>query len=134
MCRPNFASDKFKKIIMNTIIRIEETSMLLGSFFLSLLIGFDWWTFLLFLFTPDISMLGYLIGNKIGSVIYNAIHFKFLGVAIGIFGFLISIPQVIFAGLILFGHSSLDRIFGYGLKYSDDFKHTHLRNNSKKFN
>jgi hypothetical protein len=30
------------------------------------------------------------------------------------------------AGLILFGHSSMDRVLGYGLKYSDSFQHTHL--------
>jgi hypothetical protein len=29
-------------------------------------------------------------------------------------------------GLILLGHSSLDRVFGYGLKYADSFRHTHL--------
>ena len=29
-------------------------------------------------------------------------------------------------GLILFGHSSMDRILGYGLKYPDSFEHTHL--------
>jgi hypothetical protein len=26
----------------------------------------------------------------------------------------------------LLGHSSFDRVLGYGLKYDDDFKHTHL--------
>lgn len=31
------------------------------------------------------------------------------------------------AGVILFAHASMDRIFGYGLKYADDFKHTHLQ-------
>jgi hypothetical protein len=111
---------------MNTVIRLEETSMLIGSFFMALLMGFEWWMFPLFLFAPDISMLGYLLGNKIGSFIYNAIHFKLLGIAISILGYLISTPTLTFAGLILFGHSSLDRIFGYGLKHSDDFKHTHL--------
>jgi Domain of unknown function (DUF4260) len=30
------------------------------------------------------------------------------------------------AGLIILGHSSFDRILGYGLKYSDAFQHTHL--------
>jgi hypothetical protein len=29
-------------------------------------------------------------------------------------------------GVILFGHSAMDRIFGYGLKFDDDFKNTHL--------
>lgn len=35
-------------------------------------------------------------------------------------------PALQLAGLILLGHSSLDRVLGYGLKYADSFKHTHL--------
>jgi hypothetical protein len=30
------------------------------------------------------------------------------------------------AGTILLGHSSLDRVLGYGLKYPDSFQNTHL--------
>jgi uncharacterized protein involved in tellurium resistance len=29
-------------------------------------------------------------------------------------------------GAVLFGHSSMDRIFGYGLKYNSAFSETHL--------
>ncbi|MBC8508108.1 MAG: DUF4260 family protein [Anaerolineales bacterium] len=29
-------------------------------------------------------------------------------------------------GVIMLGHSSLDRVIGYGLKYPDSFQHTHL--------
>ena len=38
------------------------------------------------------------------------------------------IPEFQLPGIILFGHASMDRIFGYGLKFSDNFKHTHLGN------
>jgi hypothetical protein len=34
--------------------------------------------------------------------------------------------ELLFAALVLYGHSSMDRMLGYGLKYADDFKHTHL--------
>jgi hypothetical protein len=30
------------------------------------------------------------------------------------------------AGIILLGHSSLDRVLGYGMKYTDSFRLTHL--------
>jgi hypothetical protein len=30
------------------------------------------------------------------------------------------------AGVIMLGHSSFDRVLGYGLKYGDSFRHTHL--------
>jgi len=35
-------------------------------------------------------------------------------------------PIGILVGLIIYGHASFDRIMGYGLKYRDAFKHTHL--------
>jgi hypothetical protein len=41
----------------------------------------------------------------------------------GFFGYL---PVVLFVGILLWAHSSLDRIMGYGLKYPDSFQHTHL--------
>ena len=111
---------------MKNLIQWEEAAMLVASFLLSLFIGYSWWIFFLFLLVPDVSMLGYLFGSKAGAWIYNFIHFKLVAVAIGVAGYLLSVPEIIFAGLILFGHSSMDRIFGYGLKFSDDFKHTHL--------
>jgi hypothetical protein len=41
-------------------------------------------------------------------------------------GFFMHIPLLQLAGVILLGHSSLDRVLGYGLKHSDSFQHTHL--------
>ncbi|MFC0874955.1 DUF4260 domain-containing protein [Saccharicrinis sp. FJH2] len=116
---------------MKLLLQIEETSMLALSFYLSLLLGYKWWIFILFLFVPDLSMLAYFFGNRTGAFIYNLFHYKFLAVILGISGYLISLPSLAFAGTILFGHSSFDRIFGYGLKFKDDFKHTHLSNNNK---
>ena len=33
---------------------------------------------------------------------------------------------LLLAAIILFGHASMDRMFGYGLKFGDHFQHTHL--------
>ncbi|MEO5584504.1 MAG: DUF4260 family protein [Flavobacteriales bacterium] len=30
------------------------------------------------------------------------------------------------ASVILYGHSCMDRVFGFGLKFGDSFQHTHL--------
>ncbi|MCG6186924.1 DUF4260 domain-containing protein [Maribellus maritimus] len=111
---------------MKFLLKIEEISMLILSFYLSVLLGYKWWVFILFLFIPDISMQGYLFGNKIGAAVYNAFHYKFLAVLLGILGYTFSLNELAFAGIVLFGHSSFDRIFGYGLKYSIGFNSTHL--------
>ncbi|MEZ5106070.1 MAG: DUF4260 domain-containing protein [Draconibacterium sp.] len=111
---------------MNFFLKIEEISMLFLSFYVSQLLGYEWWLFILFLFTPDFSMLGYIIGKKTGAIIYNIFHYKFTAVFIGIIGYTNSISELAFAGAILLGHSSFDRLFGYGLKYSTGFNSSHL--------
>jgi hypothetical protein len=71
-------------------------------------------------------MLGYLAGPRFGAVTYDFIHHKALGISLFVMGLLLSNPPMQLAGLILFGHASMDRVLGYGLKYGDIFQHTHL--------
>ncbi|RYY08734.1 MAG: DUF4260 family protein, partial [Chitinophagaceae bacterium] len=78
------------------------------------------------LLLPDLSMLGYLINTRAGALTYNLVHHKMLALAVLIIGILLHIPALHLAGIILFGHSSMDRMFGYGLKYPDSFSNTHL--------
>ena len=75
---------------------------------------------------PDISMLGYAGGNKIGAFLYNLFHHKGVAVLLFVIGLLLPDRITEIAGIILFGHSSMDRMFGYGLKLKEGFKHTHL--------
>lgn len=75
---------------------------------------------------PDISMVGYAAGNKTGAACYNFFHHK--GVAIVLFAIGMMIPDALLQimGVVLFGHSAMDRMFGYGLKTNEGFKFTHL--------
>jgi len=111
---------------MSGIIRIEELAKLALCFILSLYLGYTWWIFLVWLLAPDISMAGYLINKKAGAVVYNVAHHQALAILMGLIGLWIGSREWILVGLVLFGHSSMDRAFGFGLKYLDDFKHTHL--------
>ncbi len=89
-------------------------------------IHISWWLWPLLFLSPDISMLGYLINTHVGAVAYNLAHHKLVaGMVLGI-GWLTQQPLLIMAGLLLWGHSSFDRVMGYGLKYPDSFGHTHL--------
>ncbi len=88
--------------------------------------NYAWWWYPLLFFTPDVSMLGYLGGTRLGAVIYDIVHHRALSIGIYILGAILANPPLQLAGLILFGHSSLDRVLGYGLKYSDSFQNTHL--------
>lgn len=112
--------------VMKTIIKLEE----LGMFLLSLLMfeqtGFAWWWFPTLLLIPDVAMVGYVLNNYVGAFLYNLFHHKGIAVLVFGFGYLIGEPYLELAGAILFGHSSIDRIAGYGLKYTDSFYQTHL--------
>jgi hypothetical protein len=111
---------------MKTLIKIEEGFIFLFSVFLFGQLDFAWWWYPLLLFTPDLSILGYLFNPKIGAMTYNFIHHKGVGFGIYVLGIMLGLPVLQLTGVILFGHSSMDRVFGYGLKYPDSFQHTHL--------
>ena len=89
-------------------------------------LDYAWWWFLVLILAPDIGMVGYAFGNKAGAISYNLFHHKGLAIAIYLTGIFLSLPLVQLIGIILFAHASMDRIFGYGLKYDKGFKYTHL--------
>jgi hypothetical protein len=111
---------------MKKIIAIEEIAMFLLSIFAFWHLSYPWWLFPALLLLPDICMAGYIINNKTGAILYNIGHHKALAICIFISGFYLKTDWVQLTGLILFAHSSMDRAFGYGLKYMDGFAHTHL--------
>ncbi len=111
---------------MKTLLKIEELALFLGSIYLFSLLNFAWWWFPALLLLPDLSMVGYLINPTIGTILYNAVHHKGLGIAIGLVGLATGNQPLMLAGVVLVAHSSMDRVAGYGLKYSDSFKHTSL--------
>ena len=113
---------------MDKIIKLEEAFMFLLSIILFNQTDYPWWIFLVLILIPDVGMLGYIVNTKIGAYMYNVFHHK--GIAIGILclGWYLKSPLLELSGIILFGHSSMDRMLGYGLKFEDSFKHTHLGN------
>ena len=111
---------------MKAILKLEEVGMLLLGIYLFSLLNYSWWWFLVLILTPDVGMLGYLFGNRTGAFMYNLFHHKGLAVLLYLVGAYFSIPLCQLAGIILFSHASFDRIFGYGLKYTEGFKYTHL--------
>ena len=111
---------------MKNIIRLEELIKLAAAIYFSWEIGFSPLVFILFLLVPDVSMIGYIVNSRWGAYLYNLMHHQAVGIALIVGGYIMKDNRVIFAGLILVAHSSLDRMLGFGLKYVDDFKHTHL--------
>lgn len=111
---------------MKTILKLEELAMLALAVYLFTFLDIAWWWFAVLFLAPDIGMLGYLVNNKTGAFIYNIFHSKVIAILIYFGGIFEGNEILMFVGLLLFAHSSFDRMLGYGLKFSDHFKHTHL--------
>ena len=111
---------------MKLVIKLEELALLLLSMYALYTMHAQWWIFLLLFIGPDISMLGYTAGNTVGATTYNLFHHKGVAVVFFIVGWVLENWGLQVTGIVLFGHSSMDRMFGYGLKYFEGFKFTHL--------
>ena len=111
---------------MKILLKLEEVAMFGASIWLFSTLGFAWWWYPVLLFVPDLSMAGYLGGTRAGALVYNFFHHKALGIITFSLGLLLAFPWLQLAGVILFGHASLDRALGFGLKFPDSFQHTHL--------
>ena len=88
--------------------------------------GYNWWTFALLLFTPDLAMIFYLIDVRVGSVAYNSVHFYAVPMALGGIALATGWGLGLQLALIWLAHIGMDRMLGYGLKYPTEFKDTHL--------
>lgn len=113
---------------MKKLLILEELMQFCAALFLINLLPlyFPWWLWLLLFFAPDISMLGYVFGPKTGAIAYNLFHHKATSLVLAIAGYFLKADLLMITGLIFYAHSCFDRCFGYGMKYYDDFKNTHL--------
>ena len=111
---------------MKTLLKIEEVLLFGLALFLFNQLDYPWWLYAVLFFAPDLSMVGYLQGPRLGAIVYNIVHHKALAVALYILGAVLEQPPLQLAGVVLLGHTSLDRVFGYGLKYPEAFHSTHL--------
>lgn len=78
------------------------------------------------LLAPDLSMLGYLGGPRLGAFTYDAVHNIVLGIGLLLVGWLAAIAPLALTGTIVVAHVGMDRTLGYGLKLPTGFRDTHL--------
>ncbi len=110
------------------ILRLEGLAAAAVTAALYARTGASWWLFAAVWLAPDLSMLGYLFGSCRGARIYNAVHAYVAPAALGLSALLLHANGLLPIALIWANHIGVDRLLGYGLKYSDGFKWTHLGN------
>ncbi|PEZ01269.1 hypothetical protein CN326_21655 [Bacillus sp. AFS018417] len=114
--------------MIKAILNIEGLLVLLLSIFMYFYhYHFSLMWFLILLFAPDISMLGYIVNSRIGATLYNIFHSYILPILCIILGMLFTNNITIMLGLVWTAHIGMDRVLGYGLKYNNSFKETHLQ-------
>lgn len=89
--------------------------------------GASWWLFAALWIVPDLGLLGYLASPCRGARSYNALHTYLLPGLLALAALLTraSAPLIPIA-LIWANHIGIDRMLGYGLKYAEGFRFTHL--------
>lgn len=117
---------------MKNSLKLEEFAQFIFGIYLFSTLDFTWWWFLVLILLPDISIIGYAFGNKTGAYLYNFFHHKAVAIAVYLIGIYLGNSVVELIGIILFSHSAMDRIFGYGLKFITSFNDTHLGKIGKK--
>jgi len=112
--------------VPRTLLRLEGLAALVAALTTYGSLGGSWgWLAALFL-VPDLSMLGYLAGARVGSVCYNAAHSYLGAVLLGAAAYALHSALLGQLALIWCAHVGFDRALGYGLKYATAFTDTHL--------
>jgi hypothetical protein len=107
-------------------LRLEGGVLLAGSLIAFSATHQPWWLVPLTILVPDLLALGYLGGTRLGAHLYNLAHSTILPAAVVGLGWWQGRPLVLALGLVWLAHIGADRLLGYGLKYGDNFQHTHL--------
>lgn len=106
--------------------RVESVAIIALIVIGSLEVGFHWWWLLALFLAFDLSALAYLKNPGVGAQLYNAVHNYTLPAVL--FGVYLASDVTWLAPVALaWGfHVAVDRALGYGLKFEDNFQHTHL--------
>jgi len=107
--------------------RLEGVFVFAVALTLYIHFGYGWVPLIVLALAPDVSMLGYLGGNRIGALSYDVVHAYVGPLLLASVGVLGDIDLTVQLALIWGAHIGADRAFGYGLKYPTGFKQTHLQ-------
>jgi hypothetical protein len=108
------------------LLRLEGAALVLVAVLAYARLGAPWWLFVVAVIAPDLSMVGYLAGTRIGSIVYNAFHVTLGPLVLALAGFLLPQFDMLAVALAWLCHIGVDRAFGFGLKYKVGFAFSHL--------
>jgi hypothetical protein len=113
------------------LLRLEGLFLAAISAVLYARTGASWWLFAALWLVPDLSMIGYLVSPCWGARCYNAIHTTVTPITLALAALVLHTAGPLPYALIWLNHIGVDRLLGFGLKYSAGFGWTHLGNPGK---
>ena len=108
------------------VLRVEAVAIFVAGVLVYLQLNGHALFLLPLLLAPDLSMIGYVRGPRLGAITYNLAHNLATALIVLAVGWFAAIAPLALAGAILVAHVGMDRSLGYGLKLPTDFKDTHL--------
>ena len=109
------------------LLRMEGAAAATAALILYFWGDHPWWLLLVLALAPDLSMVAYAAGPRVGAAAYDLVHTYSLPVVLGAVGVVADADAAVAVALIWVTHIGVDRAIGYGLKYPSGFKDTHLQ-------
>ncbi|KPK04717.1 MAG: hypothetical protein AMS20_08320 [Gemmatimonas sp. SG8_28] len=109
------------------VLRADGFAVALAAVLLYRELGAAWWVFAVAFLAPDLAFLAYLAGGRAGAAAYNLAHTYLWPVVLFGVGLVGERSALMAAGLIWLAHIGVDRALGFGLKYPERFRTTHLQ-------
>ena len=113
----------------DVLLRLEAlVALVVGCIAYQRLYPHHWGMFALLFLAPDISLLGFLRPvNKASAAFYNLVHSYVLPLGLGLVAWERGGVLGVQLALIWMSHISFDRCLGYGLKFPESFRYTHIQ-------
>lgn len=111
------------------LLRLEALLVLAASLaaYAEVLHG-NWWLFAALILAPDLSLLGYATRQKSpAAALYNTVHSYILPLLLALLAWNRGSRLEGELALIWTAHIAIDRLLGFGLKYREGFKPTHIQ-------
>ncbi|MFB6247691.1 MAG: DUF4260 domain-containing protein [Salinibacter sp.] len=108
------------------LLRLEGALVLIAAAGVYAATDLSWGLFAGLLLVPDIVLIGYGGGPRVGAAVYNAGHTYAVPLLLG--GAALGLEHTPLGGVALIwaAHIGMDRALGYGLKHPTGFHDTHL--------
>jgi len=106
------------------VLRLEGLGVLALALLLYAQLGQGWGLFAATFLLPDLALLAFLAGARVGALAYNATHSYIGPLLAAAASHYTGLPLTV--SLVWAAHIGFDRALGYGLKYAKGFGFTHL--------